>query len=286
LIRWGIVGLGRAGLARRRALSARDDSVILHECSRRDGDAPSLRTLLDSNIEAVALCRESALHYDDVRAALRADKHVLVEYPLALTHGEASELAELAHAKERVLHVGHFGLLNPFHKRVAAAIDEQDVRGFEYVFSAGFGRAIRPLCDASLWGQSANSRLQALWSWFGPLELESSEVELKRDGYEIDVHLRDRRGRCVVLRESRRAGQTRGRSVRGVDRSENSIELPAWKKWPDGFVLDTECFVQQVKQSGSQSYIPLADVVDVVALSESISLRAEIRREVQKAKDE
>jgi len=64
----------------------------------------SLDTLLsDTQLDAVVLATPIACHADGVRAALLADKHVLVEKPLCVDPSEARVLASLAH--ERGLHL-------------------------------------------------------------------------------------------------------------------------------------------------------------------------------------
>ena len=55
MVRWGLVGLGRAGMARRRVLEAHTGCRLVCESSRRDPDSISFGELLDREIDAVAL---------------------------------------------------------------------------------------------------------------------------------------------------------------------------------------------------------------------------------------
>ena len=54
--------------------------------------------LADPEVTAVAIATPAATHFDLVRAALEAGKHVLVEKPLTPTVAEGRKLAELAEA--------------------------------------------------------------------------------------------------------------------------------------------------------------------------------------------
>ncbi len=57
--------------------------------------------------EAIIVATPAGAHHALVKQALLADKHVLVEKPIAATLAEADELATLAQARGLVLQVGH-----------------------------------------------------------------------------------------------------------------------------------------------------------------------------------
>ena len=61
----------------------------------------------DPEVEGVAIAAPAVQHYQLVRQALEAGKHVLVEKPLALHLTEGRHLAEVADSHARVLMVGH-----------------------------------------------------------------------------------------------------------------------------------------------------------------------------------
>lgn len=50
----------------------------------------------DPQIDVIDICTPNIYHYDTVCRALRAGKHVYCEKPLAVTHAQATEMAELA----------------------------------------------------------------------------------------------------------------------------------------------------------------------------------------------
>lgn len=68
-------------------------------------DADAL--LQDPGVEAVVVALPTALHYEYVKKALLAGKHVLVEKPLTDRAGQAAELQALAVKQGRILMVDH-----------------------------------------------------------------------------------------------------------------------------------------------------------------------------------
>src|SRR5258708_23748643 len=63
--------------------------------------------LADPNVAAVAIATPAATHFDLVRSALEAGKHVMVEKPLTPTAAEGEKLAELARPSGLVLMCDH-----------------------------------------------------------------------------------------------------------------------------------------------------------------------------------
>lgn len=114
-LRWGIIGVGRAGQARARALHA-DPRATAQVGFRGDPASVNLRAAasvedLLARVDAVAICSTDETHPALVRQALAAHKHVVCEFPLAPSAAEARALFALARAVDRVLHVEHIELL-------------------------------------------------------------------------------------------------------------------------------------------------------------------------------
>jgi predicted dehydrogenase len=77
----------------------------------------------DQDIDAVVVATPTSTHFELARAALKSNKHVLVEKPLALTSDEAERLCGAAEAVGRVLMVGHLFRFNHGVQRVKEQID-------------------------------------------------------------------------------------------------------------------------------------------------------------------
>jgi len=116
-LRWGLIGLGRAGRARARAILEDDRCELV--CAYR-GDpaalgveaADSVDALLEA-VDAVAVCSPDHTHPRLVQRALEAGRHVVCEFPLAGSALKARRLYALAEEVDRVLHVEHIELLTP-----------------------------------------------------------------------------------------------------------------------------------------------------------------------------
>ena len=76
-------------------------------------------------IDAVHICTPNASHYEICKEALEAGKHVLVEKPMSLNSSEALRLVDLAHAKNRVLSVGHIFRFNKALEKVRSLVEDR-----------------------------------------------------------------------------------------------------------------------------------------------------------------
>lgn len=92
--------------------------------------------LRDPTVEAVAVATPAATHYDIVRKALEAGKHVWVEKPLTLDYGEACRLAELAAEKRLTLMVDHIFSYAPAVRYMREAVDRGELGAALYFDSA------------------------------------------------------------------------------------------------------------------------------------------------------
>jgi UDP-2-acetamido-3-amino-2,3-dideoxy-glucuronate N-acetyltransferase len=92
--------------------------------------------LTDPEVEGVAIAAPAAQHYQLVRQALEAGKHVLVEKPLALQLAEGRHLAELADARGRVLMVGHILQYHPAILKLKELISAGELGRIKYIYSS------------------------------------------------------------------------------------------------------------------------------------------------------
>ncbi|RKU37869.1 hypothetical protein C6495_01145 [Candidatus Poribacteria bacterium] len=76
------------------------------------------------DIDGVVICTHNDSHGEISLAALQADKHVFVEYPLASDVGEGEEALQLAKKRHRVLRVSHPEVVSNEHQALKQKIDE------------------------------------------------------------------------------------------------------------------------------------------------------------------
>jgi predicted dehydrogenase len=69
--------------------------------------------LADPGVAAALVAVDSPRHHAVGLRVLRADRHLLVEKPMALTVADAAELSALAETRQRILAVGHLLLHHP-----------------------------------------------------------------------------------------------------------------------------------------------------------------------------
>jgi predicted dehydrogenase len=92
--------------------------------------------LSDPRIEAVAIATPPHTHYELVKKALEAGKHVLVEKPLARTSVEAAKLIALADERGLVMMPGHTFVYSPSVNKVRDLIQTDELGEIYFVTSS------------------------------------------------------------------------------------------------------------------------------------------------------
>ncbi|MGF1675056.1 MAG: Gfo/Idh/MocA family protein [Rivularia sp. (in: cyanobacteria)] len=135
-MRVGLIGTGYAAKLRAQALlnDKRTDltAVVGNVSSKTEAFAKefdckvvSWQQLIEQkDIDLVVISNVNSEHGALARAALEADKHVVVEYPMSLDLAEASELINLAKSKNKLLHVEHIELLGGLHNSLKQHLDQ------------------------------------------------------------------------------------------------------------------------------------------------------------------
>jgi predicted dehydrogenase len=266
-----VVGAGRAGRARIRALENHPEAHLARIVSPRTEGPESLEeALADPAIDALILCTPNLLHATQARAALDARKHVAVEFPLAPSVKQAEELFQHARARERTLHVEHVELLSASQRvqrgRVPALGRPE---GGELAFDGGLEGWIGDPALAGSEGLRALARLHRLVDLFG--EADVGDVELVR-GDRLSVELQFRAGGSTRLVEERRPGRTR--AVSWNVRCRNGV-LDDPGAGPPGPVFreDLDVFVSRVRLH-TPPYVSAERILHVLELVEAIDSRA------------
>ena len=133
-IHLGLVGSG--GMAQRRAaafaamegcqltaLAARNARTGAELAQRHEVELLShWQALIErADIDAVAICTNNDSHAPVAAAALKAGKHVFLEYPLARHLDEGESLVDLARATGKVLRVAHPEVVSAEHRQLKEA---------------------------------------------------------------------------------------------------------------------------------------------------------------------
>jgi predicted dehydrogenase len=85
------------------------------------------QVLADSSVDAVVIATPVSTHYSFAKQALQADKHVLVEKPLAQSTTQVLDLMDLADQHRRNLMVDHTFLYTGAVRRMKSLVDSGEV---------------------------------------------------------------------------------------------------------------------------------------------------------------
>jgi predicted dehydrogenase len=91
--------------------------------------------LADPAVAAVAIATPAATHFELVRAALEAGKHVLVEKPLTPTVAEGRKLADIARSTDLILMCDHTYCYTPAVQRIRQLIRDGEIGDIQFVDS-------------------------------------------------------------------------------------------------------------------------------------------------------
>jgi UDP-N-acetylglucosamine 3-dehydrogenase len=87
----------------------------------------SRNMLKRKDIDAVSICTWTTMHAAEAMKALRAEKHVLVEKPIASTIWEARKIVKFAEQRDRQLTVGFIERFNPGVRRAKDALRKGEI---------------------------------------------------------------------------------------------------------------------------------------------------------------
>ncbi len=139
-VRWGVIGCG--GIADRRTIpdgiqpSSKCDLVAVMDADPARASAVAAKygvprwfenmtdLLALPEVQAVYIATPNRLHKEQVLAAARAGKHILVEKPIALSIPDALEMIAVCQANGVKLMAGYMMRFHAHHQRLKAMIDE------------------------------------------------------------------------------------------------------------------------------------------------------------------
>ena len=154
MIKVGIIGSGRIAANHAEAyMEMKDVEIVgvvdvipdkaqqfINELKIKNAQAfEDYNELLQLEIDGVSVCTPNFAHHKTSIDALRADKHVLVEKPLAVTLEQGIEMAQVAKATGKILSVGYQPRYDTNMKKVASIVRSGQI-GDVYYVEIGGGR--------------------------------------------------------------------------------------------------------------------------------------------------
>jgi predicted dehydrogenase len=269
-----VVGLGRAGRARVRALEGHPRARLAAIARRAPG--PGERAfddvVRDAAIDAAIVCTPNLLHEAQARALLEAGKHVAVEFPLAAHTAGARELLALARARDRVLHAEHIELLSASQRsqRQRAAALGRPLGGALRFTASSDGWIGEPALAGSP-ALCALARLSRLVDLFGEADVASAALEAGSRAWRLEVELAFRAGGRALLVEERGPGIAR--ATRWALRCEGgALDDPAADGPGEPFRADLDAFLARIER-GAAPYVSDARVLHLLDLVGQIEAR-------------
>lgn len=149
MIKVGVVGCGYWGPNLVRNFIQISDSKVKYGCDLDEEKLKRTKSLYpdveitknykelldDSEVDAIAIATTVHTHFELAKKAIEAGKHIFVEKPLAQNGGEARELINLAHKRDRVLMVGHTFLYTAAVNKLKELIDSDELGDILYISS-------------------------------------------------------------------------------------------------------------------------------------------------------
>lgn len=154
---FALIGVGYWGPNYARILSELDDVTLLWCCDKNRNALSKMQKLYpnikitkkisdilkDKQVNCVIIVTPAQTHYQIVKEAINAGKHVLVEKPLTTSIADGEDLVALSHQKNRVLAVDHTFKFNPGIRKLKEIIDKGELGKIYYMY--GLYNALGPI---------------------------------------------------------------------------------------------------------------------------------------------
>lgn len=206
-VRVAVVGAGAWGINHVRTFSRLKGCELVAVCdpspesrARAGSFAPNAKLtdsfdsiVSDRSVDAVVIATPAIMHAGQAQKALAADKHVLVEKPMALTVSDARDIAGVAERRARVLGVGHLMLYHPAFKQLCKVVDSGALGDLHYLYSQRVNLGQFRRDENAMWSLAPHdiSMILALTGAL-PVEVSAQGGAYLRTGIEdvVFMHLR------------------------------------------------------------------------------------------------
>lgn len=145
----GVIGYGHWGPNLVRNFDQMLESKLVACCDLDEGKLKRVKSIYphaevtnsvdillnNPSIDAVVIAASAVTHYDLVKRALNANKHVMVEKPLTLDSKTSRELVELAEKNGLTLMVGHLLEYHPAVDFVKSLVKEGELGDIQYIYT-------------------------------------------------------------------------------------------------------------------------------------------------------
>lgn len=113
-----------------------------------------MQEALSDGIAGVAIAAPAVDHVQTIMMALKADKHVFVEKPLALTVADAQACAAEAERRDRRLMVGHLLQYHPAFRQLKVMVEQGDIGDIRHISSSRLNPGMVRTEENALWSMA------------------------------------------------------------------------------------------------------------------------------------
>jgi predicted dehydrogenase len=153
-------------------LSAGKDIVQTQEKTSPKTYVDYRELLADPNVDVVFICSPEHLHYPMAMAALKANKHIYLEKPIAHTIEEGAEIVKLAEKTGKVVQVGTQNRSNKLYIRAKQMVEDGLIGEIHYVrafWYRNFNQDVDPATG-----------VPAAWRYVIPQDASAENTDWKR----------------------------------------------------------------------------------------------------------
>ncbi|KAG6964739.1 hypothetical protein JG688_00007577 [Phytophthora aleatoria] len=158
----------------------------------------SMDELLATDVQLVVISTPTTVHFEQVKQAMEAKRHVVVDKPLCVTAQQAEDLCAIAKANGVLFSVFHNRRFDSDFLTLRGLIEDGtlgEVQKFEAHYDRyrpnmkGYWKEKAGLCGGALYDLGAHVTDQAL-QLFGEPDSVVSDVQIQREGAENDDYFR------------------------------------------------------------------------------------------------
>lgn len=187
MLRFGVIGTGRFGKHYPRLLQGLEGVSLTATANRTDGKGDAL--ISDAGIDCVIIASPAETHFEYIKKALLAGKHVLVEKPMVIHAAQAAELKALVEKSSKVFMVAHQFLFNEHIQALKSKIESGELGTVENIFAEHlYPGPIRT--DVGVFWDAAPHELAIIDYLFGPSEVLNVKGTVKKiSGAPVDDYV-------------------------------------------------------------------------------------------------
>jgi predicted dehydrogenase len=139
----------------------------------------------DATIDAVIIATPAITHASIARAAIAANKHVLVEKPFVMNADDGEPIVKAAAEKNRVLMVGHVLRYHPYFRKLETLVKNGELGDIRYAHAVRVNLGTVRSDENAFWSLAVHD-LSMMCALLGdePVELSATGASFLRNGVE------------------------------------------------------------------------------------------------------